>query len=103
MSKYFTLLFLLMLSLQVKSQQSELDEKLKTLLSGSVQAISCQEATEIINSGKNILLFDTRSTAEYNISHINNAQLIEFENFDVDQVRALEKNDTLIFYCTVGY
>ena len=48
------------------------------------------------------LLLDTRSPAEYNVSHIAGARFVGFEDFDVSQLKDVPKNTPLVVYCSVG-
>lgn len=89
--------------LTVQSQSKNLDDILSELLTGSVPILKSDEAKEIIESGKNITLFDTRSKKEFEVSALKNAQFINYESFDSKQLNLPSKQDTIIFYCTVGY
>ena len=48
------------------------------------------------------LLLDTRSPAEYNVSHLAGARLVGFDAFDVSQLKDVPKNTPLVVYCSVG-
>lgn len=48
------------------------------------------------------VLLDTRTVAEFNVSHIKNARFAAFETFDVSQVKHIPKDMPVVVYCTVG-
>jgi len=50
-----------------------------------------------------MVLLDTRSSKEYQVSHLPQAQLIDYDSFDVEQLSGLSKEDTVVVYCSVGY
>lgn len=57
---------------------------------------------------ENFTLFDTRSYNEFEQSHISKAILIDFDTFSENPDMSfkkinIQKTDTLIFYCSVGY
>ena len=49
------------------------------------------------------LLLDTRSPEEYGVSHLRNAQLINPEDFTIDDVDDIERDREVVLYCSVGY
>ena len=98
---YFFILFIV--PFLARCQPQSLDEKLAGLLKGSVETINCNQATALISNGSNVKVYDTRSTEEFNVSAIKNADFIEYDNFDPLTIKLPNKTDTLIFYCTVGY
>ena len=48
-------------------------------------------------------LLDTREPEEFNISHIPNAELAGYDDFEMSSVKQFAKEDTIIVYCSVGY
>jgi rhodanese-related sulfurtransferase len=73
---------------------------LRTLLSHSVPEISAQEAYLLKDS---VLFIDSREINEYNVSHIKNALWLGYEKADLSALEAIEKNQKIIVYCSVGY
>lgn len=97
------LFLLLIVPFFVQCQQKTFDEKLSGLLEGSVPIIKINEAKKLIESGNNILLFDTRSKKEFEVSALKNAQLIDYETFSKSAINMPDLQDTIILYCTMGY
>lgn len=48
------------------------------------------------------LLLDTRSPAEYKVSHIAGARFVGFGDFDVAELKDVPKDTPLVVYCSVG-
>lgn len=51
----------------------------------------------------NVVLLDTRSKAEYEVSHLPNAHWVGYDDFDVKRVREIPKQANVVVYCSVGY
>ena len=49
------------------------------------------------------LLFDTRTLAEYNVSHISGAKLMDYQKFSIEQLKEVPKDTPVVLYCSVGY
>ncbi|MHA6247548.1 rhodanese-like domain-containing protein [Pontibacter sp. CAU 1760] len=49
------------------------------------------------------LLLDTRTQAEYNVSHLAGAKLVAYDQFDVKRLRGISKQTPIVVYCSVGY
>ncbi len=101
--KHLSLLFLFYL--HVCFGQQKVDSKLygtmlKSLLSHSVSEIDVKTAKE--NLGKAIFL-DARPQNEYRVGHIENAKRVGYEDFSMESVKHLDKEQPIIVYCSVGY
>jgi len=94
------LLILLFIPLASCGQKNtSLDEEVKTLYKNTVPVITKADAEKTTNAK----ILDTRELEEFNISHIPNAQMVGYDNFDLASVASIPKNDTIIVYCSVGY
>ena len=51
----------------------------------------------------NSILLDTRETEEYEVSHIPNAIHAGYYDFSIENFKNLNKDKTIIVYCSVGY
>ncbi len=51
----------------------------------------------------NVVLLDTRSRAEYDVSHLPNARWVGYDDFDLTRVNAVPKDANVVLYCSVGY
>lgn len=72
---------------------------LKTLLKNDVPVISANEA----NKDKSSFVFlDSREKPEFEVSHIKNAVWVGFDDFDINRLKGISKNQKIIVYCSVG-
>lgn len=78
---------------------------LKKLLNHTVTEKSVQFVHNLISESKSshIQILDAREKNEYNVSHIENSIWVGYNDFDLSRVKSLNKNDTIIVYCSVGY
>lgn len=99
----FSLLSLSLLSAQQNSPRIEkksYDKMLQKLLDHTVPEISISDATQLLEDA---VFLDAREAAEYEVSHIENAQFVGYDEFDMDSVKDLPKDSKIIVYCSVGY
>jgi len=75
------------------------DEMLKNLLSFSVPHITVDELKEM----DGVCLLDARELEEYEVSHIEGAQYIGYNDFNKKTLENIPKEQTVVIYCSVGY
>lgn len=56
-----------------------------------------------IEQDANILILDTRSKPEFEVSHIPNALWVGFEEFERSKIIHFPKDTAIVVYCSVGY
>lgn len=77
---------------------------LNSLLSHTVPEVSVKEMKDTLPGMKNKILFvDAREKREYNVSHIKDAVWVGYDNFDFSGLEKVDKNTSLVVYCSVGY
>ncbi len=93
------LIFFLLITFCGFSQRT-IPEVLKQFNSNSVQYITVNE----LKSKENILLFDAREQAEFNSSHLKNAQFVGFNNFNSKKIKQKfpNRDATIVVYCSLG-
>ena len=98
MQKLFLFTFLLVIN-SVSAQKS-IDAVLKKYNKGNVTYIQVDEAKKL----KNAVFLDARETSEFQVSHIENASFVGFNNFDEKKFLQLKiaKNAPIVVYCSVG-
>lgn len=101
--KNFVVLLFLLLSLS-SSAQSAVESTsyqlmLKTLLSHTVPEVSVED----VDLREEIILLDAREKAEFELSHIEGAVWVGYDDFNMSRVKDLPKNKKVIVYCSVGY
>ncbi len=80
-------------------QSSAYNLTLKTLLSHSVPEVTVPQVKEM----KGVLLMDAREWNEYQVSHIKNATFVGYDQFKVDKLKPINKEQKIVVYCSVGY
>lgn len=76
------------------------DLMLQQLLSHSVREISVAEAA---SKSTSVLFLDAREKEEYEVSHIQSAVQVGYDDFSLSSVKAIPKSRRIIVYCSVGY
>lgn len=103
MKKQFILLFLALLSVgsTATAQSKAFRAMLKTLLSHSVPEVTVAEA-KATHIGHAYLL-DAREQREYEVSHLENARWVGYDDFSLERVADIPKDSPVVVYCSVGY
>lgn len=73
---------------------------LRGLLKHSVPEIGVRAAAR---DSASIVFLDAREPAEYAVSHIKNAVLVGYDQFDLTKLPALDPQSRIVVYCSVGY
>lgn len=72
---------------------------LETLYKKTVPFVSVAELKKMPNA----VLLDTRAKAEFDVSHLPNARWVGYDDFDLKRVQGIDKNASVVLYCSVGY
>ncbi|PKP12747.1 MAG: rhodanese-like domain-containing protein [Bacteroidetes bacterium HGW-Bacteroidetes-3] len=98
MKSYFY--FFCFLFSMVVSAQNSMSQVLKNLNNETVPYLKVEE----IKSTKNLVFLDAREPKEFNVSHIENAIFVGFDNFDQKKVTSVikDKNANIVVYCSIG-
>ncbi|MDA7501993.1 rhodanese-like domain-containing protein [Chitinophagales bacterium] len=106
MNKYLLCFLLIVLSVSACSaqhpevQNSTYALMLQTLLDHSVDELS---VADLSKSEQSVVLLDARELNEFEVSHIENAQWIGYDDFDPKRVEGISKDEEIVVYCSVGY
>jgi len=83
-------------------QNKAYDRTLSTMLNpDEVSVLSVNQLHQL--GPENVILLDTRSREEYDVSHIPGAIWVGYEEFQSERVRNLNPDQKVIVYCSVGY
>lgn len=95
-------LFFLLVILQscAWGQSPDYKEMLKEYYDGFPTITIADARTKI--HAKNVYFLDTREKAEYNVSHIEGAWLVGYENFSLGWLKKIPKDAEIIVYCSIG-
>ncbi|SNT16278.1 Rhodanese-related sulfurtransferase [Ekhidna lutea] len=100
MKKLIPPFILLLISTITSCGQKTFDEKMESLYKKTVPLI---KADSLKPKLAGVVILDTRSEEEYQVSHINGARFVDYDNFEVGQVSNISKDTEVIVYCSVGY
>lgn len=81
--------------------QQTFDQKMQSLYNYTVPLITAGELDSLKNS--ELVILDIREKSEYDISHLEGARLVPYDDFDKKFVASIPKKSPIIVYCSVGY
>ena len=81
--------------------QTSIKDVLNKFNDNAVPYITVDELTELKTQP---IILDAREPAEYNISHLENAIAVGFNDFEISKVASLkiEKDKMIVVYCSIG-
>ncbi len=100
---YQILLFTLMLMPLFKTSGQKVSNSsygfmLDKMLSHSVRELSVSKVPV-----RDVVLVDAREKKEYDVSKIEGAIWVGYDDFDLSRLQRIEKNAKVVVYCSVGY
>ncbi len=81
--------------------QEDFDSHVQKLYEGTVPLVRSSEL--LAKPSDNIVILDTRTVEEYEVSHIAGSRLIDYDSFKKADVKDIPKDAEVIVYCSVGY
>ncbi len=81
-------------------QNQQFDREVASLLNFSVTPIDVDSLKKVQHS---VILLDAREPAEFAVSHIEGAINCGYDNFTAESIQNLDKNATIVIYCSIGY
>jgi rhodanese-related sulfurtransferase len=79
------------------------DKMAKSMAAKSVPVIKSNQILKLQQKSKEIIFLDAREIKEYEMSHIKNSIHIGYNDFHKKSVVNIDKNATVVVYCSVGY
>jgi len=98
MKKYLPPFILIILSTFTSCGQKT--EKMESLYKKTVPLVTADSLKPKLNE---VALLDTRAREEYEVSHIRGARFVDYDGFEVEQVKDIPRDQEVIVYCSVGY
>ncbi len=83
---------------QKKVNNGSFNSLLKFLLNHDVKEITIPEAV----ARNNVVFLDAREKKEYDVSHINNAVYVGYDDFNLSRLNNIPKGNEIIVYCSIG-
>ncbi|TGE20151.1 rhodanese-like domain-containing protein [Hymenobacter elongatus] len=85
-------------------QSPAYDQLLRTLYRETVPTVQpATLAQELRKSPSTILLLDTRTPAEYGVSHLRGARFVDFDQYEQATFADVPRDRKVVVYCSVGY
>ncbi len=81
-------------------QDPEFDRELRGLLRFTVPVISVDQLRAV---REDVVLLDTRSRAEFDVSRIAGARFVGYDEFEPEAVRDIPRDAAIVLYCSVGH
>jgi rhodanese-related sulfurtransferase len=82
--------------------QKSFDKKLEGMYRYTVPLITSDSLkTKLENSS--VILIDTRSESEFEVSHLNNARMLIYDSYSESDFDDIPMDAEVIVYCSVGY
>ena len=104
MKKQVIILFFLTYSLSVAAQNyASFDELKNNIVSNTIPLISVDDLKKVENTQKPLLILDAREQNEFNVSHIQKAKHVGYDKFEISLLKEVNKETTVVVYCSVGY
>ena len=104
MKRQLLLILLLFLGFSSFAQNYDSFEELKNeIISKTIPLISVEELKKVENTKKPLLILDAREEKEFNVSHLKNAMYVGYDKFKLSKLKKIDKNTTIVVYCSVGY
>jgi rhodanese-related sulfurtransferase len=82
--------------------QKSFDQHLRLLYRKTVPLIQPEELALVLRQNKTVVLLDTRSQKEFEISHLPQALFIDYESFAMTKLQNISREAPIIVYCSVG-
>ena len=83
-----------------KVQNPAFEKKIDQLIKYDIPVVTVENAQE---NYSDYIFLDARELEEFTISHIPNALHIGYDDFEIEKIPDLSKDQKLIVYCSIGY
>ena len=101
-SKFFLYLIGGFFFLPACGQQS-MENALNSLNDQTVTLINPEELRRWQLEQKELILIDARSPKEFQVSHLEGSEFVDYESFEASNILHIPKSFTVVVYCSVGY
>ena len=84
-----------------------LDKAYDVILDGIYQdsfpLISSKALHKKLTENEELILLDTRTTKEFNVSHLRGARYVGYDDFEIGKLQNVPRDAQVVVYCSVGY
>lgn len=96
-------LFLVLNSSAFSQGYNSFEEMKNNIISKSIPLITAEKLKQVENTKTKLLIIDAREKNEYDVSHIHKAKYVGYDKFKESRLKDVDKETTIIVYCSVGY
>ena len=79
------------------------DDMANGMYSYTVPLMQSTQLSYELERNTDIIILDARENDEYEVSHIENALVVGYENVDLQALDTVAKDTKVVVYCSVGY
>jgi len=87
----------------IAQNYSSFNDLKEDIVSKTIPLISVDELKRVEKTKIPFLILDARELIEFNVSHIKNAKYVGYNQFKIKSLMGVDKESTIIVYCSVGY
>ena len=104
MKKQVIILLFIGFGINLSAQNySSFNELKNEIISKTIPLITVDELKKVENTQTPLLILDAREKNEFNTSHIKRAKFVGYDNFNIKSLNKVDKETTIVVYCSVGY
>lgn len=79
------------------------DKEVAHMLSFTITPIGPSQLIRLQQQFPNLVILDAREKKEFDVSHIEGAQYIGYDDFNPSRLANIPKNTPIVTYCSIGY
>lgn len=83
----------------ISKKEKRFNKMLDGMLSHSVEEVGVHDVV----ADEDVILLDSRERDEYEVSKIDGAVWVGYDDFDLERVADISKDKEVIVYCSIGY
>lgn len=95
--------FFLLSHIGISQNPAGFDKMCKGYIKGTVPIAKATQLKFEQSKNKDLIILDARERSEYNVSHIQGATFVGYDNFDINSVSTIDKSSKVYVYCSIGY
>ncbi len=99
----FPIIILLFLSTFVQAQEGYKQKQFNKMLDGLLAHSVAELEAKFMSYDSSVIYLDARELNEYEVSKIEGAQWVGYNDFGLTRVSDIDKNQPIIVYCSIGY
>jgi rhodanese-related sulfurtransferase len=76
------------------------DATIRSYINFTVPVLTCEE---LYQNREDYLVLDAREKEEFDVSHLADARLVGYKEFDYSKLSDIAKDTPIVVYCSIGY